>query len=243
MRYSYTKSYAKKKKKAVLVFSYLSVFIGTLILLWSFYPIILFQLSQVLASAHVSPIVKNGLASPLQKGLTIYDDRLEPYYSTYLRDFTKVRDWFPQSPQSVTKRTQITNYTLDIPSINIQGAKVKVAGEELDDSLVQYGNEVYPGEIGNVVILGHSTLPQLYKDEDYKSIFTYLPSLERGDEVRVRLNDFVYTFVVYDMFIVDPADTWVLDNKADESVLTLITCVPPGTFWKRLIVRARLSSL
>ncbi|MCR4326711.1 MAG: sortase [Candidatus Roizmanbacteria bacterium] len=243
MTYSYTKSYKQKKKPIVVMFSYISVFIGTLVLLWSFFPIILFQLNQVFAAVHVSPVDKKNLASPLRQGLSIYDDRLEPYYSTYLRDFTKVQDWFPQSPQSLTKRKQITDYTIDVPRINLVGSKVIVGGEALDKSLVQYGNAVYPGEVGNTVILGHSTLPQLYKEDDYKSVFTYLPSLERGDEVKVHINGFSYTFVVFDMFTVDPSDTWVLDGKAEESVLTLITCVPPGTFWKRLIVRARLSGI
>jgi sortase A len=40
-----------------------------------------------------------------------------------------------------------------------------------------------PGEYGNIVIFGHSTLPQLYNPKDYKTIFTYLPSLEKKDHI------------------------------------------------------------
>lgn len=244
MRYRYTKNTKRQKKPMVLMTSYLMVFIGTLILLWSIYPIVAFQIGEVLAMGKpYSPLPKNSLAPALQRGLNVYDNRHQPYYSTYLRDFTKVAQWFPKSPQSVTKRSSITTYSLNVPKIKVTDASVRVNVDDLDRSLVQYGNAVFPGEIGNVVILGHSTLPQLAKNGDYKSIFTYLPSIERGDEIKATVNGFTYTYVVYDMFTVNPSDTWVLDPKADNATLTLITCVPPGTFWKRLIVKANLAGM
>jgi len=35
----------------------------------------------------------------------------------------------------------------------------------------------------------------------------------------------------------------VLEQKNDASYISLITCVPPGTYWKRLVVRAKLTEL
>jgi len=35
----------------------------------------------------------------------------------------------------------------------------------------------------------------------------------------------------------------VLEQKYDASYLTLVTCVPPGTYWKRLVVKAKLVQL
>lgn len=244
MRYFYVKKASKQKKPAVVVMSVLLLLIGTLTLLWSFYPIVTFQLASVFSfSRAVSPLPKSVLADSLKKGLPYYSNDMRPYYSSYLKDFTRVGEWFPQKPQVLTYRKNITSYTLTIPRLGVLDATVMVGGEDLSKSLVQYGDQVLPGEIGNVAVLGHSTLPQLYKNKDYKSIFTYLPSIERGDKIRATVNGFTYEYVVYDMFTVDPDEIWVLDPKADESLLTLISCVPPGTYWKRLIVRARMVGL
>ncbi|PIV71190.1 hypothetical protein COW57_00895, partial [Candidatus Roizmanbacteria bacterium CG17_big_fil_post_rev_8_21_14_2_50_39_7] len=100
-----------------------------------------------------------------------------------------------------------------------------------------------PGEFGNVSIFGHSTLPQLYNEKDYKTIFTYLPSLEKGDAIFVEVGDLEYEYEVTDMFVVNPDKISVLDQQYDAAYLTLVTCVPPGTFWKRLIVKAKLLRL
>lgn len=244
MRYIYRKNTKPKKKEGVVFVSYMFIFFGTITLLWTFAPILMFQAGEILTMYHtVSPVPKSVFASSLKKGMNVYENSLSPYYSSYLRDFTRAGEWFPQSPQHITNRRTITQYTFSLPKLNLVDEKVLVASEELDKSLVQYGDDVYPGEAGNAVILGHSTLPQLFKNGDPKSIFTYLPSVDRGDEIQTQVGGFTYTFVVYDIFIVDPKDTWVLDPKADGSIVTLITCVPPGTYQKRLIVKARLKHL
>lgn len=244
MRYSYIKKLHKPKKPFVVIFSVLSLMLGTITLLWSFYPVVTFQLSQTFSfNKEISPLPKSVLTSSLQKGLSVYADEMRPYYSSYLKDFTQVGEWFPQKPQVLTYKKDLHSYVLSIPKLGISDAQVVVGGEDLSDSLVQYHDQVIPGEVGNVAVLGHSTLPQLYKAKDYKSIFTYLPSVERGDKIRVTLNGFGYEYVVYDMFIVDPDEVWVLDPKSDDSILTLISCVPPGTYWKRLVVRSKLVGL
>lgn len=240
MRYAYTKKISKPKKPFVVIFSMVSLVLGTATLLWSFYPIITFQISQLFSfTQQVSPLPKSVLASSLQKGLMVYDESNKPYYSSYLKDFTKVGNWFPKKTQSLSHKNKIIKFELGVPKLGITGATVQVGGEDLTKSLVQFGDTVLPGAIGNIPILGHSTLPQLYKSKDYKSIFTYLPTLERGDRVKLSLNGFEYEYIVYDMFVVDPNETWVLEAKAEEPVVTLISCVPPGTYWKRLVVKAR----
>lgn len=244
MRYVYVKKEYKYKKPAVIILSTLSLIIGTTTLLWAFYPILTYQFAHLFSfSQELSPLPRSVLAASLQKGLTVYNDESQPYYSSYLKDFTRVQEWFPQQPQLLTHKKKIKSYEIEASKIGVHGATVTVGGDDLGKSLVQYGDQVIPGEIGNAVIVGHSTLPQLFKDNDYKSIFTYLPSLEKGDKIEAKVNGFTYQYEVYDMFVVDPAETWVLDPKSDEAVLTLITCVPPGTLWKRLIVKSKLTRL
>lgn len=134
----------------------------------------------------------------------------------------------------------IHEYGISIPKLNIQNANVEVGGEDLAKSLIHFLPVSLPGENGNVVIFGHSTLPQLYNPSNYKAIFTYLPSLEKGDHVTATVNNTNYEYEVYDMFVVKPDQISVLDQQYDASYLTLITCVPPGTYWNRLVVKAKL---
>lgn len=244
MRYSYVKKEYKFKRPAVIIFSTLSLIIGTTTLLWAFYPILTYQFSHLFSfSQELSPMPRSVLAAALQKGLTVYNSESQPYYSSYLKDFTRVQEWFPKQPQLLTHKKKVKAYLLDVPKLGVHDATVTIGGEDLTQSLVQYGDQVLPGEIGNVVIVGHSTLPQLFRDKDYKSIFTYLSSVDRGDKIRATINGFMYEYEVYDMFVVDPSEVWVLDPKSEEATLTLISCVPPGTIWKRLVVKARLKRL
>jgi len=133
-----------------------------------------------------------------------------------------------------------SSYGLSIPRLNILDAKVLLSGDDLAKSLIHFLPVSMPGEPGNVVVFGHSTLPQLYNTTDYKTIFTYLPSLNKGDRVSAKVNNVPYDYEVYDMFVVKPDQISVLDQQYDDSYLTLITCVPPGTYWNRLVVKTKL---
>jgi len=152
--------------------------------------------------------------------------------------------WFPTLKQAGTlANSPVKSYHLTIPKIGIKNANVEVGGEDLAKTLVHYLPRSLPGEFGNVVIFGHSTLPQIYNVKDYKTIFTYLPSLNKGDEIIVKMGDTSYRYEVYDMFVVKPDQISVLEQATDASYLTLITCVPPGTYWNRLVVKAKLTKL
>ncbi len=165
-------------------------------------------------------------------------------FSSNLKDFTQAKLWFPGKKNSGEKLVSgAAEYSLTIPKINITKARVVVGGEDLTKSLIHYVPRSMPGEFGNVAIFGHSTLPQLYDEKDYKTIFTYLPSLQKGDQIIVNVGDLEYEYEVYDMFVVSPDKISVLDQQYDASYLTLVTCVPPGTFWKRLVIKAKLIKL
>lgn len=233
--------YIKEKKTLSRILikktSYIFLIVGSGLLFWALYPIFAFEIydklifSKNFKSALVNSRLDNVLSSQTMN-------------TNNLRDFTQVRLWFPgKGHNQILKNLPINNYQLSIPKLNIDSAKVIVGGEDLNQGLVHYYPRSQPGEVGNIVILGHSTLPQLYNPKDYKTIFTYLSSLEKGDIITLHYNGVDYQYKADEIFIVKPEETWVLDDTNDQSILTLITCVPPGTYWKRLIVRARLEQL
>jgi LPXTG-site transpeptidase (sortase) family protein len=87
----------------------------------------------------------------------------------------------------------------------------------------------YPGTPGNIVIAGHV---------GYRGIiFSQLPAVRSGDEVFVSAGGGDRRYIVSEVLTLLPTETWVMAPTQDE-VLTLITCVPIGTYTHRLIVRA-----
>ncbi len=242
--YQYIKSKPRKNKKPVINFiSYFLLVFGALFLFWSFYPVIAFTVYAqfFINNKVISPIPYTEIASSIKEARTVLGHYTA--LSTNLADYTQAGVWFPSKPQEAVTHIKLKEYLLTIPRLNIKDAKVIVGGEDLSKSLIHYLPQSYPGEYGNVAIFGHSTLPQLYNPSNYKTIFTYLPSLVKGDLIYVTVKNIKYEYKVYDMFVVNPNDVSVLDQAQDDVYLTLVTCVPPGTYWNRLVVKAKLSKL
>lgn len=255
----YKKETRVKEKKIATFISYISLTLGAVLLFWAFYPVISFEV-------YSRVFFQNGIRSPIPEANASTSHDLannvsvnKLTYSNNVRDFTQASMWFPTaksvlpqpSPKAgeknapekdakPQKKPWAKDYYLSIPKLNIKDAHVIVGGESLAISLIHYLPVTMPGENGNVVIFGHSTLPQLYNVKDYRSIFTYLPSLNKGDRVSTKVGDVSYEYEIYDIFVVKPDQISVLDQSYDTSNLTLITCVPPGTYWNRLVVRAKL---
>lgn len=157
-------------------------------------------------------------------------------------DYSQASNWFVGARQSQAK-AKITDYVLSIPRLKIEDAHVKIGGEELKKSLIQWGGSAVPGELGNTVIFGHSSLPQFFGSQNYLSIFAILPQLKISDEIFLNYDGITYRYKIIETKTVEPEDLSVLEQKYDNAYLTLITCVPPGTYWKRLAVRARLTKI
>lgn len=176
-------------------------------------------------------------------------------------DYTKASNWFTFSPaDSVTTPTgqsQFINlngqssiltqqptkeeeYRLAIPSLDIKEAIVKANTDDLTKSLIQYQQTAFPGEAGAPVIFGHSTLPQFFNPENYLTIFSTLPTIKIGADIFVDYAGVKYTYRVSNIYEVKPTEFWVLKQDYTKKIMKLITCVPPGTKLRRLVVEAEL---
>lgn len=87
----------------------------------------------------------------------------------------------------------------------------------------------FPGTSGNIILGGHSDF--------HDRIFNHLPQIQVGDEVLVTVAGQPRRYVVNELLVVLPKDTWVL-QPTDKEQLTLITCFPVGVNSHRLIVHA-----
>jgi len=158
-------------------------------------------------------------------------------------DYTKASIWFPQKPALKIVQQESKNYTLSIPKLKIKDAQVILGGEDLSNGLIHYGGTAFPGEYGNTVIFGHSVLPYFFNPKEYKTIFSTLPSLSEGDEMFVTYEGITYRYLVEEMRVVGPSDVSILEQRYDDSYISLVTCVPPGTYEKRLWVKSRLTKI
>ena len=180
------------------------------------------------------------LLSPLVESSDLVDHQV----LSQTQDLTLLSNWFVETSEPATKlSSKVTHYTISIPRLKIFEATVEIGGEDLKKNLIHYGGTALPGEFGNTVIFGHSVLPQFFNPKNYLTIFSTLPELKKDDEVFVDFDGIEYKYKVYKMVEVDPNDVVILEQQYDDSYLTLVTCVPPGTYWKRLAVKARLEKI
>lgn len=99
------------------------------------------------------------------------------------------------------------------------------------------GASAMPGEIGNLVITGHSA-GDIYSNNQYKFIFSGLERLGNNDLIYIDYQGTRYTYSVIKKETVEPSNVGALIYDTDKPMLTLITCTPLGTSRYRLLVTA-----
>ena len=110
----------------------------------------------------------------------------------------------------------------------------------LNHGAVAYPHSVQPGRRGNIIIAGHSSPPSdSSKSSGFGHLFASLPQLQKGSEIHIRNGRDTVTYKVTGQKVVDPTDTSILEQKSDNSILTLMTCYPVGTTEDRWVVIAK----
>ncbi len=227
--YRYVKEVRRSPVSRPVILSYTLMTFGIVIIMWTLWPILsFFVVDQVIFAKTVSPVGDpSGLTTPV--ALTGAQGKS-----------TDPNTWFPTAPQKIIS-APVNSYFISIPSLKLENASVIVSGDDLTKSLIHYGGTGLPGDYGNTVIFGHSTLPQFYKGtQDYKSVFATLPTIKLGARITVTYDGLTYQYEVVDKVVVEPTDLSPLEQRFDDSYLTLVTCVPPGTYLYRLNVKAKL---
>lgn len=222
--YKYRKNNHSPFRKWLRVISLVILFLGLTVSLYIFAPLIFWQIyfAPFFAYQNINtPIPRNGI-----------------------EDYTNAKNWFPNfNPSKDFGEPKVSLYTLSIPKIGIKDALVSTADIDLGKHLINYPGTSVPGDSGNAVIFGHSTLPQLYNPKDYKTIFSNIYKLRIGDNIYSTINGVTYLHKIFNITVVNPDDTSAFTQNYNNSYLTLVTCTPPGTIWKRLVIKARLSKV
>jgi sortase A len=131
-----------------------------------------------------------------------------------------------------------------IPKINVQIPVVygqasideNVLQNALESGVVHYPTTTVPGQTGNAAYFGHSS-NNIFNKGKYKFAFVMLHNLVEGDTFYLTYQGKVYVYKVISKTVVDPDNVGVLNPVPGQTATaTLITCDPPGTSLRRLVV-------
>jgi sortase A len=121
---------------------------------------------------------------------------------------------------------------LQIPAIGVDSVIVQGDDwEQLKKGVGQHVASTLPGQDGNLVLSAHNDI--------FGEIFRYLDQLSPGDEIVISTDITTFTYLVRDIAIVEPTDTWV-KNPTDHASTTLVSCYPYRVNDKRIIIFADL---
>lgn len=141
---------------------------------------------------------------------------------------------------SADNRLIIPKLNVDVP-VNFGIANdTNTINLAMENGVAQFsipGASAMPGEIGNLVITGHSA-GDIYSNNQYKFIFSGLERLNAGDLIYIDYQGTRYTYSVTKKETVEPTNVAALVYTTNKPMLTLITCTPLGTSRYRLLVTA-----
>ena len=123
------------------------------------------------------------------------------------------------------------------PIVRPRSTAEAVINDALLKGVIKYPGTAEPGEKGNVFLTGHSSY-YWWVNTPYRNVFALVPQMRRNDEIVVYRNGQKYAYRVHAIFEVNPNQTGVLKPTPVPTV-TLSTCVPVGTSYRRKIVQAR----
>ena len=95
-----------------------------------------------------------------------------------------------------------------------------------------------PNENGNVFLFAHSA-GNFLQASKYNAVFYLLNKLEAEDQIFLYYQNHKYEYKVTQKSIVTPQESTSLLAGSGKNTLVLMTCWPPGTTYKRVLVYAQ----
>lgn len=123
-----------------------------------------------------------------------------------------------------------------IPDVDWQDARVYQQALAL--GVAQARGTALPGEFGTVFLFSHSGVDFL-EAARYNALFYLIDKLVDEDEIVLMYRGEKFTYQVTEKKIVSSESIEYLTGDKEEKTLTLMTCWPAGTTWKRLVVTAK----
>ena len=142
-----------------------------------------------------------------------------------------------------------TDFSIVIPKINantkviagVDPFNARLYQQALTQGVAQASTSDTPDKSGNVFIFAHSA-GNWYQANQYNAVFYLLNKLKPSDKILVYFKNKKYSYSVTEIKTVDSKQSDYLNRNFGANQLTLMTCWPPGTTLKRLLVIAKLQN-
>ncbi len=155
----------------------------------------------------------------------------------------------PQTPKSIAKKSTEAKKTIHIrgKTLEVQGSisipKIKTSAnifEGIENTELKYGighypSSSWPDKKGNIALTSHHTFGH---DYGQGPLFSLLHLLKKNDKIFLNYDKKRYTYKVLSRHIVEPNEIEAF-RKTQDDRLTLITCYPPLSTAKRLVIVAK----
>jgi len=137
-----------------------------------------------------------------------------------------------------------SNFGIVIPKIaanapivaNVDPYNPAIYQQQLARGVAQAQGTGLPDEDKTIFLFAHSS-GDILMAQRYNSVFYLLNKLTIGDPINIYYQDQPYHYQVTAVKTVAPDSIDYLTNAPDTDLI-LMTCTPPGTTWKRLLVMA-----
>lgn len=135
----------------------------------------------------------------------------------------------------------IPKINVDVPVVyDVGSLEDKPVQAALTRGVVSYrlpGADSLPGQVGNTVILGHSS-NDVFDPGNFKFAFVLLDKLDSGDLFYIHYQGQRYIYKVTGKKVIEPNQLSELQINKSKPIATLVTCTPAGTAKQRLLVFA-----
>jgi LPXTG-site transpeptidase (sortase) family protein len=156
-----------------------------------------------------------------------------------------VNGYDPDAPGDAKLNVEVTisKINANAPMVWSQNEDENTMLKDLESGVSHYPKSAAPGQNGNVIISGHSS-NYVWAKGDYNYVFKNLNDLQNGDIITLKTSQkngriIAYQYKVNDKFVATPDDERIFASGTSP-VLTLSTCWPIGTNFRRLIVKTEL---
>ncbi len=131
----------------------------------------------------------------------------------------------------------ITRLGIRAPLVSAVGTTQKELNDALNQGVILYPGSALPGQNGEVVVSGHSSIFPWVKTQ-YGQVFTLLDKLQVGDTVSLVYEHRQYDYQITGQKVFNPNQVKI--SETSEPLLKMTTCWPIGTSAKRLVVYGEL---
>lgn len=148
-----------------------------------------------------------------------------------------------KSDKMLVADIEIEKININVPMVWSKTEDDRQMLKDLENGVAHFANTSAPGQNGNMIVSGHSS-NYIWAKGNYNHIFKNLNDLNKGDIIIVRTIQkngrvLAYKYAVTEKFISSADDERIFADSKNPT-LTLTTCWPIGTTFKRAIIKAEI---